>query len=170
MAATAKFASGVSLAALPFVLGGCGSGSKVSSASMLPRLVPARSLPGFNRVATLDWSNPIDLVGQGVPLPEPTYPSAAVKEFQAIHLKAATGEVLRQGSGLQAIDVVIGVAEFNSAADAAKAQTWMHMQDAQQPCFGTCILSPLAVRITEVPKSTAVIQKLVEARPSDPAN
>jgi hypothetical protein len=107
---------------------------------MLPRL-PARSLPGFNRVATRDWTDPIDRVGQGVPLREPTYPSAAVKEFQAVHFKAATGEVLRQGSGLQATDVVIGVAEFDSAADAVRAQMWMHIQDVQHPCFGTCIFS-----------------------------
>jgi hypothetical protein len=157
-------------AALVFLLGACGGGSNVSATSLEPRLLPASSLPGFNSVATLNWSNPVDLVGQGVALPEPTYPSAAVKEFQAAHLQGAAGEVLRRGSGVNQTDIVTGVAKFGSASDAAKAQSWMHLQDLQQPCFGACIYSPRAVKVAGAPGSSAVIQTLVRAQPSDPAN
>ena len=169
----ARRTGGVGLAAaLVVVLGGCGGGggSNVSATSLEPRLLPASSLPGFNSVATLNWSNPIDLVGLGVALPEPTYPSAAVKEFQAAHLQGAAGEVLRRGSGVHQTDIVIGVAKFDSASDAAKAQSWMHVQDLQQPCFGACIYSPHGVKLAGAPGSSAVIQTLVRARPSDQAN
>lgn len=165
-----RFARGGSLAALLLLLSACAGGSKAPSVGLFHRLVPAASFPRFKWVATLNWSNPIDLVGQGIPLPEPTYPSAAVKEFQDVHLQAATGDVLRQGDGLQATDVVLGVAEFASASDAKKAKIWMHMQDVQQPCFGTCIFSPRPVKLAGIPESVAVVQKLVKARPPDPAN
>lgn len=156
--------------ALVFALGACGGSSKVSASSLQPRLLPASAAPGFKSVATLDWSNPIDLVGQGVALPQPTSPSAAVKEFQDDHLKGAAGEVLRQGSGVDETDVVIGVAQFGSDSNAAKAQSWMHGQDLQQPCFGACVFNPQTVKLAGVPDSTAVIQTLVNAQPTDPAN
>ena len=171
MAAAGRFAGGVGVAAaLVLVVGACGGGSKVSAASLEPRLLPASSLPGFTSVATLNWSNPVDLVSQGVALPEPTYPSAAVKEFQTAHLQGAAGEVLRRGTGADETDIVIGVAEFDSASNAAKAQSWMHAQDLQQPCFGACIFSPRAVKLAGAPGSSAVVQTLVRARASDPAN
>jgi hypothetical protein len=186
MAAAGKFAGGVGLAvALVFVLGACGGGGKVtitvtttspgggstvSATSLDPRLLPASAVPGFIPVARLNWSNPIDLVAQGIALPQPTYPSAAVKEFQTTHLQGAAGEVLRRGIGKNATDVVIGVAEFDSASDAAKAQSWMHLHDLQQPCYAACDYLPLAVKVGGVPGSSAVVQTLVKARPSDPAN
>lgn len=171
MAAAGRLVGGMGIAvALVFVLGACGGGSKVSATSLEPRLLPTSSAPGFKSVATLDWSNPIDLVGQGVALPQPTNPSAAVKEFQTAHLQGAAGEVLRRGAGVDETNVVIGVAQFDSASDAAKAQSWMHLQDLQQPCFGACIFNPQAVKLAGVPGSAAVIQTVVRARPSDPAN
>jgi hypothetical protein len=171
MTAAGRIAGAVSLAvALAFVLGACGGGSGVSATSLGPRLLPASSLPGFNSVATLNWNNPVDLVGRGIALPEPTYPSAAVKEFQGAHLQGAAGEVFRRGNGVRGTDVVTGVAAFDSASDAAKAQSWMHGQDLQQPCFGACFFGPQVVKLAGVPGSTAVVQTVVRARSSDPAN
>jgi hypothetical protein len=171
MAAAGRFAGVAGFAAaLVFVLGACGGSSKVSATSLEPRLLPASSLPGFTSVATRNWSNPVDLASQGVALPQPTYPSEAVKEFQTAHLQGAAGEVLRRGVGLDQTDIVIGVAELDSASDAAKAQSWMHSQDLQEPCFGVCIFSPRVVKLAGVPGSAAVVQYLARARPSDPAN
>ena len=107
-------------------------------------------------------------MGQGIALPQFTYPSVAVKEFQTAHLQGAAGEVLRRG--VHGTDVVIGVAKFDSASDAAKAQSWMHSQDLQQPCYGVCIFSPRVVKLAGVPGSTVVAQYVVPARPSDQAN
>jgi len=63
-----------------------------------------------------------------------------------------------------------GVAKFGSASDAAKAQSWMHSQDVQQPCYGVCIFSPRVVKLAGVPGSKMVVQSQVRARPSDPSN
>jgi hypothetical protein len=171
MTAAGRLAGGVALSvALVLVLGACGGGSKVSAASLKPRLLPASSLPGYTSVASLDWSDPIDLVGQGVPIPETTYPSAAVKEFRSAHLKGAAGEVLRRGSGLNETNITVGVAEFGSTSDATKMQSWMHSEDLQQPCFGACVFSPEAVKLSGIPGASAVIQTVPNAKPSDQAN
>src|ERR1700681_731838 len=68
-------------------LAGCGGGgSGVSSASLPPRLLPASSTPGFGLERTLDWSDPVNLVGEGLFLPQAAHPSEAVKEFKDAHL------------------------------------------------------------------------------------
>jgi hypothetical protein len=147
------------LAALSLALvTGCGGGGKVSATSLDPRLLPAASVPGFTVARRLDWSNPIDLVGEGVALPGITYPSAGVKEFQNAHVKGGAGEVLNRGVGLNATEVHVGVAKFDSASDATKVRSWMHGQDLQQPCFTECVFSPLPVKLSGVPNSAAVIQ------------
>jgi hypothetical protein len=171
MAAPGRFVGGVGFAAaLVFVLGACGGASNVSATSLEPRLLPASSLPGFNSVGKLDWSNPVDLAGQGVALPESTYPTAAVKEFKSAHLEGAAGEVLRQGFGPDETNIWIGVAEFDSASDAANVRNWMHVQDLQQPCLGACVYRPLPLKLSGVPDSAAVIQTLFAAQPPKPAN
>jgi hypothetical protein len=158
-------------AALVFILGACGGGSgNVSASSLEPRLLPASSVPGFSLLTKLDWSDPVDLVAQGVPLPEPTYPSAGVEEFQDANVKGAAGEVLRRGAGADATEIRIGVAKFGSDSDAGKVRDWMHAQDLQQPCFGACTFRSQAVQLSGVPDSAAVIQTQVAARPPKPAN
>jgi hypothetical protein len=171
MASAGRFVGGAGVAvALVFVLGACGGASKVSATSLEPRLLPASSLPGFKSVGTRDWSNPVDLAGQGVALPESTYPSAAVEEFQSAHLKGAAGELLRRGFGPGQTDIWIGVAEFGSASDAASVRDWMHGEDLQQPCLGACVYRPLPMKLSRVPDSAAVIQTLFASPPPTPAN
>jgi hypothetical protein len=162
----------LSLAALSLaVVSGCGGGGKASASSLDSRLLPASSVPGFGLERRLDWSNPIDLVGEGVALPDITHPSAGVKEFQNAHLKGAAGEVLNRGAGLNASEIHIGVAKFGSASDAAKVRSWMHGQDLQQPCFTQCVFSPRPMKLSEVPNSSAVVQSTTGGNPgSGPAN
>jgi hypothetical protein len=163
----------LTLAVLPLALvTGCGGGGgEVSAKSLDPRLLPVSSLPGFGLERRLDWTNPIDLVGEGVALPSATYPSAGVKEFQDAHLKGAAGEVLNRGVGLNANEIHIGVAKFDSASDAAGVRSWMHGQDLQQPCFTQCVFSPRSIKLPGVPNSTAVVQTTTGGKPgSGPAN
>src|SRR5256884_9890539 len=109
-----------------FAATGCGGGgSKVSSASLRGRLLPVASVPGFGLQRTLNWSDPVNLVGEGLSLPQATHPSAAVKEFKEAHLRGGAGEILVRGSGLEETAVQIGVARFNSDANANKVRDWL---------------------------------------------
>jgi hypothetical protein len=138
---------------------GCGGGGgKVSFASLRPRLLPASAVPGFGLQRTLDWSDPVNLVGEGVFLPQATHPSTAVKEFQGAHLEGAAGEVLTNGAGLDATDVRLGVARFKSASGATQVRDWMHKQDLEQPCFTQCVYTTHPTTVPGVPSVLLVVQ------------
>jgi len=159
------------LAALvPALVTGCGGGGKVSATSLEPRLLPASALPGFSQARTLNWSDPVDLVGEGVALSGFTHPSAGVKMFRSAHLKGASGEILARGSGLDTEEIHIGVAKLGSAEDAVKVRNWMHGLDLQQPCFTACVFKPQTVKVAGVPGSEAVVQTTTGGKPGGPAN
>jgi hypothetical protein len=138
-------------------LTGCGSKSKVSAASLKPRLVPASLTPGFHLLRTLDWSDPVNLVGEGIFLPEATHPSDAVKEFRSAGFRGAAGEDLNRG-GVTGDEIRNGVVKLKSASEAEKVRDWMHREDLQQPCFAECIFSPQNLAIPGVPGAEAVRQ------------
>ena len=143
------------------VLAGCGSSgssSSVSSASLRSHLLPSNSIPGFGLQRTLDWSDPVNLVGEGLFLPQATHPSTALKEFKDAHLRGASGQVFTTGPGLNETQVRVGVARFNSAADANRVRDWMHRQDLHQPCFSQCIFAPGQVTVSGIPSLRMVIQ------------
>jgi hypothetical protein len=143
-----------------FAIAGCGgSGGKVSSASLQGRLLPVASAPGFGLQRTLDWSDPVNLVGEGLALPQATHPSEAVKEFKDAHLRGGAGEVLANGVSVGATEIVLGVARFKGAADADRVRDWMHRQDLHQPCFGQCIFAPGPATIPEIPSLRFVVQE-----------
>ena len=83
--------------------------------SLEPRLLPSNSIPGFGVQRTLDWSSPIDLVGEGLALPQVTHPSAAVKEFSDRHLRGAAGRIFANGSAAKgAVRDLGGVVSYAS--------------------------------------------------------
>jgi hypothetical protein len=142
-------------------LTGCGSSgetSTTSSASLQPRLLPSSAVAGFGLQRTLDWSDPVNLVGEGLSLPQVTQPSTAVKEFKDASFKGAAGEVLTSGAGPNGTEIRIGVAQFASAADANRVRDWMHRQDLHQPCFGPCTFAPAAVSLAGLPSMRMVVQ------------
>ena len=149
------------------LLAGCGSGSEtVSSTSLQPRLLPATSLPPvpvgsnvlrFEVERTFDWSDPVNLVGQGLFLPAFTRPSVAVAHFTDAHLRGAVGEELGAG-GEKGAHATVGVALFKSEADANRVREWMHHQDLQQPCFTECIYTPGSVTVPGIPSARVVVQ------------
>jgi len=136
----------------------CGGTSKVSSASLQPRLLPSSEVPGFGLQRTLDWSDPVNLVGEGLFLPQRTRPSSAVKEFTGTHLTGAAGEVLTSGVGENETEVRVGVAQFQSAADANGVRDWMHREDLMQPCYSQCIFAPGSATIAGIPSARYVVQ------------
>jgi hypothetical protein len=138
-------------------LTGCGSESKVSASSLKPRLFPASLTPGFRVLRTLDWSDPVNLVGEGIFLPELTHPSEAVKEVRGAGFRGAVGEQLNRG-GPTGDDIRTGVVKFKSASGAEKFRNWMHREDLQQPCFAECIFSPRNLALSGVPGGEAVRQ------------
>jgi hypothetical protein len=162
------------LAAVPglvivLVVAGCGGGSeKVSAESLTPRLLPSSSVPSFGLQRTLNWDDPVNLVGEGLSLPQATHPSTAVKAFKEAHLQGAAGEILTHGSGLEENAAQIGVAKFNSDANANTVRAWMHRQDLTQPCYSQCIFSPAPATIAGIPDLSMVVQRSHVAAPSSP--
>jgi hypothetical protein len=139
-------------------LTGCGSESNnVSAASLKPRLLPASLAPGFTVLRTLDWSDPVDLVGEGLFLPQITQPSQAVKEIRNAGFRGAAGEDLNRG-GPTGDEIRTGVIKFKSASAAEKVRDWLHSEDLQQPCFAQCIFSPRNLTISGIPGVKAVRQ------------
>src|SRR3954447_2751459 len=144
-------------------LTGCGSDSNVSASSLKPRLLSASLAPGFHMLRTLDWSNPVNLVGEGIFLPELTHPSEAVNEVRDADFQGAAGEQLNRG-GPTGDDIRTGVVKFKSTGGAEKVRDWMHREDLQQPCFAECIFSPQDLAIPGVPGAEAV-QQVPSANP-----
>ena len=147
-------------------LAGCGSsGNEVSAASLKPRLLPAPS--GFHLLRTLDWSDPVNLVGEGLFLPEATHPSQAVKEIRDAGFRGAAGEDLNRG-GPTGDQIRTGVIKLKSDSAATKVRDWLHSQDLQQPCFAQCIFSPRNLAIAGIPGAKAVRQVPTGGPPSGP--
>jgi hypothetical protein len=138
-------------------LAGCGGSDDVSAASLRPRLLPVAFLPGFHQLRTFDWSDPVNLVGEGIFLPEATHPSQAVKEIRDAGLRGSTGEDLNRG-GANGDEVRTGVIKLESDSAAQKVRDWMHRQDLRQPCFASCIYSPRNLSVPGVPDNKAVKQ------------
>jgi hypothetical protein len=140
-----------------WALTGCGGTSKVSSASLMSRLAPESVAPGFHLVRTLDWSDPANLVGEGIHLPERTHPSQAIKVINGAGFEGAMGEQLNQG-GPTGQTITTGVMKLQSASDATKVRDFMHGQDLETPCFEQCIFSPVSLAIPGVPGAVGVRQ------------
>jgi hypothetical protein len=157
----------VAAAGLGGLMTGCGSGSKVSAASLKPRLLPASLTPRFHVLRTLDWSDPVNLVGEGIFRPEATHPSDAVKEVRSAGFRGAVGEELNRG-GAAGEAIRNGVVKFKSASGAKKVRDWMHRQDLRQPCFAKCIFSPRNLAIPGAPGAEAVRQVPSARPPSRP--
>lgn len=140
------------------LLAGCGSSSsKVSYTTLKSRLAPASVAPGFQLQRVFDLADPIDLVGQGMRLPERTQPSRAVTVIRNAGFIVASGDALNQGGPMGAT-VTTGVVKFKSASGATQIRDWMHQQDLQEPCFSQCIYSTLNMPAPRVPNAVAARQ------------
>ena len=83
----------LTMATLAIGLAGCGGDDDgTSPASLNSQLLPASQFPGFKIERKFEWDNPIDLVAQGLNVPEATPPSQAVKAFEDAGFEAGVGE------------------------------------------------------------------------------
>jgi hypothetical protein len=122
---------------------------------------------GFHLLRTLDWSDPVDLAGEGIRAPEITHPSQVIAEIRSRGFQGAAGEQLNQG-GPTGSTITTGVIKLSSPANANKLRDWMHREDLTQPCFAQCIFSPRNFPISGVSTLTAVRQVPNQRAPSGP--
>ena len=146
---------------------GCGGGGPDDelSRTLLKRLPASDSVEGFVEQRTFDWGDPVNLIGEGLHLPEATRPSDAVAAFHDAGIVAGAGKRLSQGLAPNVNYVTIGVIKLGSADKAKKLQRWIHRQDLQPPCFDDCLYSPKDLPVPGVPHVTAVQQ--VPGSPAD---
>ena len=138
--------------------GGGGSSGKVPARTLTPRLAPPSLVRDHRLQRRFDWSNPVDLVGEGIVLPETTPPSRAVDVLQRAGFEGSAGERLARGLPPNEDDVTIGVVKLASPAAARRTRDWMHVEDSKQPCFAACVFSPRQLPIPGAPSARAVRQ------------
>jgi hypothetical protein len=140
-------------------IAGCGGDGTVSAKSLENRLMPVSfAPPGFTQQRQFDWSDPVNLVGEGFSLPQATHPSDGVAAVEDAKLEGAAGEALVNGEPPDEEVITAGVVKLGSEAGATELRDWMHEQDLQQPCFSACVFNPKAIQIPGVPTATAVAQ------------
>jgi hypothetical protein len=165
--------SPVGLLLLAGVFAACGGGDSGdrTAESLKPRLPAPSSVPGYHLQRTFDWSNPVDLVGEGLRLPEATHPSAGVQAFEDANVQGGAGERLVQGTPPDESEVTIGVVKLKSDSGALAARDWMHKQDLRPPCYSSCIYNTMNLAIPGVPNATAAKQvPNITPPPADPAD
>jgi hypothetical protein len=155
--------TGIALAVATAAAGGIGacgdSGDKtVAASSLKPRLIPVSLVAGFHVLRTFDWSDPVDLAGEGFFLPEATRPSAVVKTIRDAGFAGAAGEQLAKGAPPDEELLISGVIKLKSDGGAATLRDWLHRQDLKQPCYSQCIFSPREFAVSGVPGIKAVRQ------------
>jgi hypothetical protein len=107
----------------------------------IPRGVPPPpSLPTSGGRFTVEryfgWKDPIDVVAEGISIPQATRPSEAVDVVKKAGFDAGAGELLTQkGIGPQ---LQLDALKFKSTGGAGDVRDYLHEQDLKQPCFKAC--------------------------------
>ncbi len=133
---------------------GCGGDDDgTSPASLRSRLLPASEVPGFKVERRFDWDNPIDLVHDGLPLPETTPLSRAVKAFEDAGFEAAVGERLAvaKGNPLEGPHARVDVIQLGSDDDAREALDYVRKEALKQPCVGVCSVEIREFAVAGIP-------------------
>jgi hypothetical protein len=152
----AAFTAAVPVAGM--VVAGCGGdgGGEASPADLKPLLPPPSQLGPLEVERAYEWDNAIDFIVLGTVLPEDTAPSEAGGKMDDAGFQAAAGErLIPKGGGAP---VFVDAARFDSAEGATEAQNYLHQQDLQQPCAGSCVVAPQELTISDIPGATAVHQ------------
>lgn len=154
--------------AVAVAVAGCGSGSgssQVSANSLKPRLLA--SIPGLQVQRPFDWKDPVDLVGEGLQLPQATHPSQAVAELRKNGYEGGAGIAFTPPN--QAEDVTLeAVAKLGSATEAAAVRDWVQSENLIPPCFTQCTFSPRGLPIPGVPGAKGVAQVQAGPPPGTP--
>jgi hypothetical protein len=138
---------------------GCGGDDNgTSPASLKSHLLPASAVPGFKIERNFDWDNPIDLVAEGLPLPQTTPPSRAVKVFEDAGFEAAVGEqlVAAKGNTFESPHATIDVIQLGSDDDARDALDYVRKEALKQPCFAVCSVEGREFAVEGIPGAKGV--------------
>jgi hypothetical protein len=136
------------------VLVGCGEDDEgTSPASLRSQLLPASEVPGFKIQRKFDWDNPIDLVHEGLALPESTPPSRAVEVLEDAGFEAAVGKrlVVAKGNPFEGPGATVDVIQLGSDDDARETLDYVHKESLKQPCLGVCSVTGREFRVAGIP-------------------
>jgi hypothetical protein len=158
----------------PFILAvalmGCGGNDdSVSPASLKGHLPPAYDLAGFKVERELGWDNPIDLVAQGLPLPESTPPSRAVEVFEDAGFEAGAGErlVVAKGNEFEGPEAGVAVVQLGSDDEARDALDYIRKEGLKQPCFAVCSVEGREFAVPGIPGAKGVHLTPLRQPPAD---
>jgi hypothetical protein len=150
----------LTMAALAIGLGACGSSDDdgTSPASLNSRLLPASQIPGFKIERKFEWDNPIDLVAQGLNVPQATPPSEAVKTFEDAGFEAGAGEqfVAAKGKPYEGPHGAVEVVQLGSDDDASEALDYVRKEALKQPCFAACSVDANEFAVAGIPGAKGV--------------
>jgi hypothetical protein len=150
--------------ALAVAAAGCGGGDDEPSTAELKAQLPAAStFLGFKLHREFDWNDPIDFVVQGLPLPQSTDPSTAVKVMQDAGFDGAAGEELQSTQA----QVGVVVARFGSEAEARDVQSYVYKEDLKLPCYRSCSEQPGDLAVSGIPGAKGVQQVPADSPPAD---
>jgi hypothetical protein len=144
-----------SLVAMVFVAGCGGDNESASPKTLKPDLPPASDYKGFRLERTFAWDNPIDVVVDGIPLPESTEHSVAVGRFEDAGFEAGAGERLR---GAKDEDASITIAQFGSDDQAREILRYVQKEGLKQPCSGVCSEAGAKFDVPGIPGARGVQQ------------
>jgi hypothetical protein len=149
-------------AILTLAFAGCGGDDNdTSPAELKSQLLPASAIPGFKIERNFGWDNPIDLVAEGLAVPETTHPSSAVKTFEDADFEAAVGEhlVVAKGNPFQGPQGTVDVIQLGSNDDARKALDYVGKEALKQPCFAVCSVEGREFAVEGIPGAKGVQQR-----------
>ena len=146
------------------VAAGCGGGDdEPSTADLQAQLPPASKFVGYKLHREFDWKDPIDFVVQGVPLPQSTDPSTAVKVMKDAGFDGAAGEELAR----EDTNVGVFVARFGSDDDARDVQSYLYKEGLKLPCYRSCSETPGDLAVSEIPGAKGIQQVPAKSPPAD---
>jgi hypothetical protein len=144
-------------------LAGCGGGDDEPSTADLKAQLPVAPFANFPLHRAYDWGDPINFVVQGIPLPQSTDPSTAVKVMKDAGFEGAAGEDLeRGGTGISFV-----AARFGSADDARDVQSYVYSEGLKLPCYKSCSEQPGDLTVTGIPGAKGVQQVPAKNPPPD---
>jgi hypothetical protein len=145
------------------VAAGCGGGDDEPSTSDLKAQLPAAStFPGFKLHREYDWKDPIDFVVQGLPLPQSTDPSTAVRVMKDAGFDGAVGQELESRAQFGVV-----VARFGSEDQARDVQSYVYNEGLKLPCYRSCSEQPGEFAVSGIPGAKGVQQEPSESPPAD---
>jgi hypothetical protein len=119
------------------IVPGCGGDDDSAEPEALKdRLPPPATFPDFKLERTFTWDNPIDLTVEGIPLPQSTHPSEAVKVLEDAGFEAAAGHALLKGQ--HEARLAVNAIKFDSDDGARKGLDYVEKEGLKQPCLGAC--------------------------------